>query len=95
MTKVLGTTQILVHVSGRVQGVSYRAYCCQQARDLGLRGWVRNLPDGRVQAMLQGPSEVVERMIAWCHRGSPHAAVTGVETEVQVLEVLEEFTTRA
>lgn len=86
--------QVRVHVSGRVQGVSYRACCSDEARRLGLRGWVRNLPDGRVQAVFQGQAEVVDRMVAWCRRGSPHAQVTQVDVEAEPLETLTEFETR-
>lgn len=68
-----------VHISGRVQGVFYRASCQEQARHLGLNGWVCNLPDGRVEAVLEGEKSVVEEMIRWCHKGPPGAAVSGVE----------------
>lgn len=68
-----------VLVSGRVQGVFYRSTCAEVARKLGLLGWVRNRPDGRVEAVFQGPSDVVERMLAWCREGPPLAVVTSVE----------------
>lgn len=68
-----------VFVSGVVQGVFYRAYTQQQAQKLGLKGWVRNLPDGRVEAVFEGEKDRVEKMIEWCSKGPPGAGVEGVE----------------
>lgn len=68
-------------VSGRVQGVSYRASTAHEARRLDLVGWVRNLPDGRVELEAEGPTEVIDRLIAWCHAGPPAAHVTDVAVE--------------
>ena len=68
-----------VVVSGRVQGVFFRQTTRDLARQHGLRGWVLNRPDGRVEAVFQGPAAAVERMIGWCHDGPPGAAVTSVE----------------
>ena len=67
-------------VSGRVQGVFYRATCVRKAGSLGLTGYARNLPDGRVEILVCGESEVVEQFIAWLWEGSPASKVTGVET---------------
>ena len=66
-------------ISGRVQGVFYRASCRREAESLGLTGWVRNLPDGRVEALLQGPKETVEAMVAWCYRGPEDAQVSNID----------------
>ncbi len=66
-------------VSGRVQGVFYRQSCADLARARGVGGWVRNLPDGRVEAVFEGPSEAVEAMVAWAREGPPWAVVEGVE----------------
>lgn len=66
-------------VSGRVQGVFYRATCRQEAQARGLSGWVRNLPDGRVEAVFQGPREAVDGMIRWCAQGPPRAQVSKIE----------------
>jgi acylphosphatase len=66
-------------ISGRVQGVFYRASCRREAESRGLVGWVRNLADGRVEALLQGPEETVEAMVAWCYRGPEEAEVSGID----------------
>ena len=66
-------------IKGRVQGVFFRAYTRDTAVELGLTGWVRNLPLRRVEAVFQGPRERVERAIAWCHQGSPNAQVSEVD----------------
>ena len=67
-----------VLVSGRVQGVFFRYTCAREAREAGLSGTVRNLEDGRVEAVFQGSRPAVERLIAWCHDGPPAAQVTDV-----------------
>ncbi len=66
-------------ISGRVQGVFYRATCRDQAATRGLSGWVRNLSDGRVEALLQGQPGKVEDMIQWCYRGPDGARVSGID----------------
>jgi len=66
-------------VSGRVQGVAFRAYTVDEASRLGLAGWVRNLPDGRVEAEAEGERSAVEALVAWCRRGPPAAMVEAVE----------------
>ncbi|HEX9822836.1 MAG TPA: acylphosphatase [Actinomycetota bacterium] len=70
-----------VLVSGGVQGVFYRASAHQRAVELGLSGWVRNLPEGRVEAVLEGPEADVDAMIAWCREGTPLSRVERVEVE--------------
>jgi acylphosphatase len=67
-----------VLVSGRVQGVFFRYTCAREAASASLRGSVRNLADGRVEAVFQGPKPAVERLISWCHDGPPAARVTEV-----------------
>jgi acylphosphatase len=76
-----GRTRVHVHVSGRVQGVAYRATTRRRAREAGVDGWVRNLADGRVEAVFEGPPEAVERMVEWCHEGSARARVDDVAVE--------------
>jgi acylphosphatase len=68
-----------LYVSGRVQGVNFRYYTRQQAASQGVKGWVRNLRDGRVEAVFEGPGEAVERMVDWCEKGPPAARVTDLE----------------
>jgi len=70
-----------VFVSGRVQGVFFRSETRHEARLHGVKGWVRNLPDGRVEAVFEGEEEAVERLIEFCRRGPPGARVTKVEVK--------------
>jgi acylphosphatase len=62
-----------------VQGVFFRAYTRDAARRAGVSGWVRNLPDGRVEAVFEGQLEDVEAVVAWCRRGSPGSRVESVQ----------------
>jgi acylphosphatase len=66
-------------VSGRVQGVAFRAFTVDEARRHGLTGWVRNCPDGTVELEAQGEDAGVSALLAWCAHGPPAARVTGVE----------------
>jgi acylphosphatase len=68
-----------VVVSGRVQGVFYRDGCRREAQRLGVRGWVLNTDDGRVEAVFEGEPEDVAAMVEWSHRGPTHAWVERVE----------------
>jgi acylphosphatase len=68
-----------VFVSGKVQGVFYRDTTKQEADKRGVRGWVRNLKDGRVEAVFEGPADKVEEMVAWCKVGSPLSRPTFVD----------------
>ncbi len=68
-----------VLIEGRVQGVWFRAWTVDEARARGLRGWVRNRRDGRVEALFAGPEEKVEEMIRACRRGSPASSVASVD----------------
>jgi len=77
-----------VMVSGKVQGVGFRAATVRQAHLLKLGGWVRNLPDGRVEALLQGERNAVDRMLSWLLRGPPPARVSGVTHEERSTERL-------
>ncbi len=75
MTKV----RAHVFVSGRVQGVFFRSETQHEANRRNVSGWVRNLPDRRVEAVFEGERDDVERLIEFCRRGPPGARVTGVE----------------
>jgi acylphosphatase len=69
-------------VSGMVQGVAYRQSAVEEARRIGgLHGWIRNLPDGRVEAEVEGERSRVEALVAWCRRGPPAAEVDEVAVE--------------
>jgi len=73
-------------IEGRVQGVFYRAFTRGLALALGLKGWVRNLRDGRVEAVFEGKKELVEEAIKKCYIGPPHAAVTNIEIKWEPFE---------
>jgi acylphosphatase len=67
-------------IYGRVQGVFFRASARREARQLGLTGWVKNRPDGRVEALLEGDEERVKEFLAWAHHGPSTARVEHIET---------------
>jgi acylphosphatase len=83
-----------VFVSGRVQGVYFRATTRDRAREAGVDGWVRNLPDGRVEAVFEGPENAVESMVAFCQEGSSAASVENVAVEYESPEGIEGFDIR-
>ncbi len=68
-----------VVIDGIVQGVFFRASARDEAIRIGVGGWVRNLPDGTVQALFEGEKKKVEAIIAWCHKGPPGARVNNVQ----------------
>jgi acylphosphatase len=68
-----------VIVSGRVQGVYFRSATREEAAMRGIRGWVRNLPDGRVEAVFEGEKEIVDQMLDFCQSGPANAKVSSVE----------------
>ncbi len=68
---------------GRVQGVFFRAFTRDAAESAGVRGFVRNVPDGSVEAVLEGPEHAVLGVIEWMRKGPPAARVDGVEVEVE------------
>lgn len=79
------------HVSGKVQGVWFRAGAQQQARQLGLTGWARNLPDGRVEVLVCGERKQVEAMIAWLWEGPELAKVTDVTSVEREWQAFDRF----
>ncbi|HEX9890748.1 MAG TPA: acylphosphatase [Actinomycetota bacterium] len=81
-------------ISGQVQGVFFRQSAHQVAADLGLGGWVRNLPDGRVEAVFEGNRGAVDKAVAWCREGPPWAAVDRFEVSEEPEEGLDGFKIR-
>ncbi len=75
----MAAARVHLVVSGRVQGVFFRQSTADTARRLGLRGWVRNLPDGRVEAEAEGERAALETLVEWCRRGPPAARVDALE----------------
>jgi len=73
--------RIHLHISGRVQGVSYRSFAVREARSLGLTGWVRNLPDRRVELVAEGEAENLEELISRCWKGPPLAIVRSIDVQ--------------
>ncbi len=78
MTSSSDSRRLHAFVSGRVQGVFFRARTCEVATRLGLAGWVRNLPDGRVELLAEGPGEALEQLLAFCRVGPAGARVDDV-----------------
>jgi acylphosphatase len=83
-----------VRVRGRVQGVAFRAATRAEAERLGVAGWVRNCPDGSVEAALEGEPEAVAALVAFCRRGPRLAAVSALETLDEVPEGARGFAIR-
>ena len=83
-----------VLVSGQVQGVSFRLACQRMAWQHGVAGWVRNLSDGRVEAVFEGPAGEVERLLDWARRGPRMAVVADVAVQPEQPEGLGTFQIR-
>ena len=83
-----------VLISGRVQGVFYRGTCQGVAEEHGVRGWVRNLPDGRVEAVFEGPAEDVSRLVEWSRHGPRDAVVEDVRVQQEPPEGISGFEVR-
>jgi acylphosphatase len=83
-----------VLVSGEVQGVNFRAACRWMALQHGVTGWVRNLTDGRVEAVFEGPAQGVQRLLDWVRRGPRLAVVSDVAVQAEQPEGLEGFLIR-
>ncbi len=89
------TTTLHLLISGRVQGVGYRAWTQRTARKLALNGWVRNLTDGRVEAVVQGHVDAINQLVSDCQSGPPLARVTSVDTKpLETSEMFSSFTER-
>ena len=94
MTAMPAAKRVRVIVIGRVQGVWYRGSMQKQAEQLDVAGWVRNLPDGNVEAVIEGPPSAVDRLIAWCAEGPPSARVHDMQVNEEPVEGLQGFTVR-
>ena len=82
-------------ISGKVQGVFYRASCQEVAQRLGLAGWARNLSTGQVEVLAQGEKEKIEKLIEWCKKGPPGAKIAKIDTNWQnIKESLSDFEIR-
>ncbi len=79
----MSVERVRIVVRGRVQGVNYRASCRGAARRLGLTGYVRNLPDGSVEAVAEGPRDALAQFIDWCREGPPWARVADIDADRQ------------
>jgi acylphosphatase len=83
--------RVHLFISGRVQGVFFRAFTEAKATSLHLAGWVKNLPDGRVEAVFEGEKSRVDKMVAWCYQGPPASKVEKVEVKEETPQELGEF----
>ncbi len=85
-------------ISGFVQGVGFRVFAKNEAKKLGISGWIRNLPagkaglpDGRVEAVFEGKKEKVDEMVKWCYKGNPYSQVEKVDIKEEKVESLQGF----
>lgn len=74
-------SRLHLYIHGRVQGVNFRYYARQRAQSLGLAGWVRNCPDGTVEAVVEGREDAVEQFLSWAHEGPSAARVERVDVD--------------
>lgn len=79
MTRV----RVYLFIEGKVQGVFFRQTLRNLARSLSLTGWVRNMPDGRIEAVAEGEKEKIEELVSWCHSGPPLAEVSRVQARFE------------
>ena len=86
---------INIKVTGRVQGVYFRAHTQKAAKKIGLTGWVRNKSDGSVEILAQGKKAALDKLIQWCHQGSPSSKVVDViVNNFDTDEIFEDFVVR-
>ena len=85
--------QVHILISGKVQGVYYRASCLEVAQKLGLTGWVKNLSTGQVEVLAQGEKEKLEKLIEWCREGPDGAIVNDIKVnwDSQIKEKFKNF----
>lgn len=84
-------SRVHIFVSGKVQGVYYRQNTAQKAQELGIRGWIRNLSDGRVESVMEGDKVNIGKILDWCKQGPADANVSGIQVIDE--EYKDEFTT--
>ena len=84
----------ILRISGKVQGVFFRASTKSKADELGINGFVRNESDGSVYAEAEGTPEQIEALVKWCHQGPPHAQVTEVKVNSGQLQHFKKFEIR-
>jgi acylphosphatase len=89
-----GMKAVDVLVSGQVQGVSFRAYARDQARSLGVHGWIRNEADGSVAGHFEGDADAVDALVEWCRSGPSYALVESVSTAPSIPSGTDHFTIR-
>lgn len=89
-----GSANRIIHVTGHVQGVFFRASARDEARRLGLAGWARNEPDGSVRIEVEGDPSALDQFIAWCRIGPPRARVKHVAVEMGQVQGHTGFRTR-
>lgn len=82
------------YASGKVQGVGFRQHTAEQADRLDLDGWVKNLPDGQVEVLLEGEEEQVQELVAWLEQGPPRARVDALELSPQPVQGITGFLIR-
>jgi acylphosphatase len=82
---------ISIIVSGKVQGVWYRKYTVDKATELGISGFVKNLPDDSVYILATGTDEQLKALVQWCYIGSPKSKVEEVEVKAEELQVMRNF----
>ena len=87
-------TRAHIYIDGRVQGVFYRGFTQDLAFNLGLKGWVRNLRDGRVEAVFEGDKKVIEEAIRQCYAGPPSSRVTGIDVQWEPYTGEKDFSVR-
>ncbi len=80
-----------IHISGKVQGVSFRYYILKEAQRLGIFGWVKNLENGQMEVVAQGKEEELQQLIRLCRKGPPYAEVERVDMEEIPEEKMEGF----
>lgn len=81
----MSVSAIIIEVSGKVQGVFFRASTKEECDRLGVNGWVKNLPTGNVLIHAEGTDDQLKKLEAWCHQGSPLAEVDSVEVQATLL----------